>query len=360
MKREKADNAAGRSSGPAPVFIPARQIEPLIDMALARGVRVEEILGGLGLEKNLCASPETPVLLADYYRIHNQISAALEDETCQLSTRQLLPGTTDFILSHMTGVKSLADAMKIIARSYNLLHGGEFNTVRRRGDVITFVIDDRGFPYTIKANPAFINFSLECVLIFLHCMLKVISPSNAEQALRKVSVTRMHRDGDAQHLACWAAPIRFGAPACSIDYGADQALARITPPLPEVLTAARVHAEIIAMADEGARHGPINQTEDFVRTALGRGVIDQTRIAALLGVSTATLRRRLEEEGASFRDLRQEVLNEAAKKLLQKRLALTEVAEELGFSEFRSFNRAFKAWNGVTPKEFAQRGKRSN
>jgi AraC-like DNA-binding protein len=67
----------------------------------------------------------------------------------------------------------------------------------------------------------------------------------------------------------------------------------------------------------------------------------------------ATLRRRLESEGASFRDLRRDTLNEAAKRLLRRRSSVAEVAEELGFSDFRSFNRAFKAWNGVTPKAYA-------
>ncbi|MGD9800293.1 MAG: helix-turn-helix domain-containing protein [Parvularculaceae bacterium] len=32
---------------------------------------------------------------------------------------------------------------------------------------------------------------------------------------------------------------------------------------------------------------------------------------------------------------------------------MADVAEELGFSDFRAFNRAFKAWNGVTPKAYA-------
>jgi AraC-like DNA-binding protein len=125
-----------------------------------------------------------------------------------------------------------------------------------------------------------------------------------------------------------------------------------------MLTAARVHAEIITIAERGAGSNPLKQTEDFVRSAIKRGVIDQTRVAALLGVSTATLRRRLEIEGASFREVRQDVLNGAAKALLNKGRAVAEVADELGFSDFRSFNRAFKSWNGETPAAFSQKAVR--
>jgi AraC-like DNA-binding protein len=336
-----------------PATVRAWQVRPLIDMASARGVRVNDMLRGFGLPRDLLNDPDAPILLADYYRIQHQISAALEDETCKLSTRQLLPGTTDFILSHVAGVQSLLEAMKIIARSYNLVHGGEFNAVRARGDVVSFIIDDRGFPYAIRDNPDYIAFSLECVQIFLHCMLRIIAPEIVDRALRKVSVTRARREAGSEHLACWPAPVRYGAPVYAIEYDATLSRARIVAPHAEALTAARVHSEIIAMADRGATGGPHLGTVDFVRSALSRGVIDQTRIAALLGVSAATLRRRLETEGANFRDLRRDVLNAAAKSLLARRRPVAEVAEELGFSEFRSFNRAFKAWNGMTPKAFA-------
>ncbi len=338
-----------------PIVVPARRITPLIEMAAARGVRVSEIFEGLGIAATTFEHPQNPVQLADYYRIQNQISAALEDETCQLSTRQLLPGTNDFILSQMSDVTSLFEAMKVIARSYNLLHGGEFNSVRKRGDVVTFVIDDKGFPYAIKDNEEFIAFSIECVLIFLHCMLKVVAPDHADRALRKITVTRAQRDETAQHLAAWSAPIKFGAPTYSIDYDGELATSRIKPPAPDMLTAAHVHAEIISVAERNAGIAMSKRTEDFVRSALERGVIDQTRVAALLGVSTATLRRRLEDEGVTFRELRRDVLNDASKKLLKRGLGVSEVAEELGFSDFRSFNRAFKSWNGETPATFSQR-----
>jgi len=350
------DAAASETAGArAPVTVPSGLIEPLIAMARAQAVPVADILDGLGLPAGLFDDPQAPVLLADYYRIQNQISAYLEDETCQLSTRQLLPGTTDYILAQMAGVSSLHEAMKIVARSYNLLHGGEYNAVRRRGESVAFVIDDEGFPYTIKDRPDYIAFSVECLLIFLHCMLKLISPDGAAAGLRKIVVKRPRRERQAGHLACWTAPIEFGAPHHAIYYDSEIAMARITPPPAAALSAARVHAEIIAMAEAGDRHGPLMETEDFVRVALKRGVIDQTRIAALLGVSAATLRRRLDEEGTSFRDLRRDVLNDAAKRLLAKRQSVAEVSEELGFSEFRSVNRAFKSWNGETPKAYADR-----
>ncbi|MEM6683996.1 MAG: helix-turn-helix domain-containing protein, partial [Pseudomonadota bacterium] len=76
----------------------------------------------------------------------------------------------------------------------------------------------------------------------------------------------------------------------------------------------------------------------------------QRHIAKALGVSVATLRRRLEAENTSFRRLRAKALNARAQHLLSTRASLSDVAEILGFADLRSFSRAYKAWNGVTPK----------
>ena len=89
-----------------------------------------------------------------------------------------------------------------------------------------------------------------------------------------------------------------------------------------------------------------------MRDSLERGVIEQTDVATQIGVSVATLRRRLAKEGAGFRELRREVLNDTAKRLLAEKRSVSEVSDALGFSEFRAFNRAFKDWNGVTPKAY--------
>lgn len=339
-----------------PVRVVAREAKPLFDLAAARGADAGALLRELHLDPAIF-DHDGVMTLGDYFRAQDVIAAALQDETMRMSARQLLPGTTDFVLAQLVGASSLADAMKTLAKSFNLLHGGEFNSVRRRGDVISFVVDDRRFPYTMQDNPAFLRFSLECVQIFLHCILVTVSRPHASAGLRRVSVTRERRSADALHLEFWGAPVRFGAPVYALDYGYDAAIAAITPPNADALKASAVLAEITAAAGSAHAAGQGGETADFVRRALSRGVIDQTRIAALAGVSTATLRRKLEAEGTSFRDLRQAVLNEAAKTLLLRRKGVAEVADELGFSDFRAFNRAFKAWNGETPKAFADRRK---
>lgn len=327
-------------------------IAPLLDSAGANGVDLKALLKSLDLESTQFEQ-DGEIALGDYFRLQHQISALLEDETLQLSRRQLLPGSTDFVLSQLAHATSLADAMRILARAYNLLHGGEYNSVRRKGRIVSLVIDDRLFPYTDEHDADFIRVSLECVQIFVHCILEMLSPGGADGALRRVTVRRDQRSANAPHLDFWPAPVRCGANVYALDYDLEAAAVAIEQPAQADLTAAAVYRSIIAAADSANRiQGAGAGMAAFVRQALARGVIDQTSVAALAGVSAPTLRRRLEEEGASFRDLRKEVLNEAAKQLLSDRKTVAQVADELGFSDYRSFTRAFKAWNGAPPDEF--------
>ncbi|NRB41342.1 MAG: HDOD domain-containing protein [Pseudomonadales bacterium] len=75
-------------------------------------------------------------------------------------------------------------------------------------------------------------------------------------------------------------------------------------------------------------------------------------LADQLCVSERTVNRRLKEAGISFRG----VLNTAKRMQAVKRLAsgmdIISVAEELGFSDRSSFERAFKAWLVITPTQF--------
>jgi AraC-like DNA-binding protein len=74
------------------------------------------------------------------------------------------------------------------------------------------------------------------------------------------------------------------------------------------------------------------------------------RVATAMRMSRRTLTRKLDREGTSFLAEADAVRREMALAyVLDRRLALTEVAFLLGFAHVESFHRAFKRWTGVTP-----------
>jgi AraC-like DNA-binding protein len=76
-------------------------------------------------------------------------------------------------------------------------------------------------------------------------------------------------------------------------------------------------------------------------------------VAAVLGMSPRTLRRKLREEGASFHALLVRVRRERAVMLLgSPHLSVQEVADRLGYSCVANFTRAFRQWTGETPTAY--------
>jgi AraC-like DNA-binding protein len=82
-----------------------------------------------------------------------------------------------------------------------------------------------------------------------------------------------------------------------------------------------------------------------------------TDIAAGLGVSEATLRRRLAAESSSYQALREACLREEALRCLSATdWPLERIAGHLGFSSEAAFRRAFQRWTGQAPSRLrAQR-----
>jgi AraC-like DNA-binding protein len=86
-----------------------------------------------------------------------------------------------------------------------------------------------------------------------------------------------------------------------------------------------------------------------VRDALMRGVNGQAEIAKALAMSVPSLRRRLTEEGSSFRNIQSSLRREAAHVMLLGEKSVEEIATELGLSDSRCFRRACQAWFGGSP-----------
>lgn len=75
------------------------------------------------------------------------------------------------------------------------------------------------------------------------------------------------------------------------------------------------------------------------------------QFARVFNMSRATFQRRLREEGIAVTAIRQRFQLQLARQLLDpaQALKISDIALRLGFSDARSFRRAFVAWTGMTP-----------
>jgi AraC-like DNA-binding protein len=83
------------------------------------------------------------------------------------------------------------------------------------------------------------------------------------------------------------------------------------------------------------------------------GPLPFEQVAAALGMSTRTLKRRLAEAHVTFSELVEKARRERALLLLRSRSSpLDDIAERLGYSTVSNLGRAFRRWTGMTPAAY--------
>jgi AraC-like DNA-binding protein len=89
---------------------------------------------------------------------------------------------------------------------------------------------------------------------------------------------------------------------------------------------------------------------------LPSGDCNKEKVARRLNMGERTLQGKLSERDTSYRILLNETRRELAEQYISQGLrSVSEVAYLLGFSDYSSFSRAFRAWTGSSPSEYRNR-----
>lgn len=118
---------------------------------------------------------------------------------------------------------------------------------------------------------------------------------------------------------------------------------------------------IIALQQIAQQQGFAARVRHAIRPLLLSGDASHKRVAAHLNLHPRTMGRRLEEEGATFEQLKDEVRHAAAQELLARTaIAVSDVAGSLGYATPSAFVRAFRRWTGSSPSAWRRQSRGTN
>ncbi|MEZ5947572.1 MAG: helix-turn-helix domain-containing protein, partial [Hyphomonas sp.] len=265
--------------------------------------------------------------------------------------RKLTYQTGSFVIAQLRSANTLNDAIRSLAQHFNMMHGDDYNRVRQSENTVALVVDDSSFPYRFRKNETLTHFVGVALLIKVHCLLDSLSGGQAGRALRRVGL-KQPRDGVKHSLVrFWQVPVSFGRPAYELVYDFDLACQPIPTATDVDLSADGIFARVIRHLEE-ARPADTRTFSARTEELVADGIESQQAAADRFGMSVATLRRRLDEENTSFREIVLRSRLKRADELLARGASITQVSEQLGYSDVRAFNRAFRKIRGLSPSAY--------
>jgi AraC-like DNA-binding protein len=216
---------------------------------------------------------------------------------------------------------------------------------RGAGDELHILVEGRGLPEDVRGF--FVERTVGSVVRLLGDLM------DGDAWLLGVEMTR-ERPAEARLFAeALGTAVRFGRPADRVRV--DRRALHRPMPLANEQMLRLIEQEC---RQEVARRRAGLMLRDSVREYVLNRLPDlpgMAEVAAALGTSERTLRRRLTEEGTSFSSVVLVSRRTLAEDLLLRGVPPVQVSRRIGFAGPAAFTHAFKRWTGVSPREFALR-----
>lgn len=156
----------------------------------------------------------------------------------------------------------------------------------------------------------------------------------------------------AEYERVFDCPVRFGQPHSALAGPPELLMLPIRQPDPLLLSTLEAHA-ITQLAQLGIETSLSQRVRQCIKDAIGHTLPRKEAVAERLGMNIRTLHRHLADEGQSWQKLLDEIRLDQAKQLLRNTdQAQTCIADALGYSDIRSFQRSFKRHTGQTPGQY--------
>lgn len=286
-----------------------------------------------------------------YAALYNHVVADLDDEGFGLFSQRMPPGCFEFLCRGMLGAATLAEALTRAANFMRIVLPDLSVSIRRDARYAEMLIAEARPLTAGRDDPARV-FAFEWLLRLLHgvaCWF--VGRGLALDTVRFPYARPPHADDYAlvytEHSSfetkCLVA--RFQANLLDLPIRRDEAA------LTAFLEGAPGKISMLYRRDREM----VFRVRDLLRDALPDN-LSLDDVANRLHVSPRTLHRRLEEEGAGFRTIKDAIRRDLAiARLTKTRQPIAGLAADLGYADTSAFYRAFVAWSGMSPEHFRRR-----
>jgi AraC-like DNA-binding protein len=321
-----------------------------LESVRARKLDADELLLKAGLNPGLLQMPQARVSARSYGVLWRLVASTLDDEFFGQDSRRMKAGSFAMLCHLGVSCATLGQALERSLRFYALILDDISGALTHDRGLAAITLKERarGTPHRLFAH--------ETLLMLLHgvaCWLvgRRIPILSAEFSYPEPAHS-------AEYRLMYSTQLSFDRPNTVITFNAsylDLPIVQDSRSLEEFLRTAPENI-LLKYKNGGSLAARIRSR---LRAALPRQLPEFEALAGELHMAPATMRRRLLDEGESYRSIKDQLRRDLAIGYLShsQRSAL-DIALELGFCERSAFHRAFLRWTGVSPGEFRRRLRR--
>ncbi|MTJ80102.1 MAG: AraC family transcriptional regulator [Telmatospirillum sp.] len=319
-------------------------VDGLLEGFRNRGFDADELLEQVGLSPSLLDHPHARVSSATYTILLRLIAQVLDDEFFGHDSRRMKVGSFALMAQGALRCPTMERAFIWILRSFSLyLDDIQGSLVRRDGQLQVRLRE------THPERGAGV-FAQETMLMFAHRLVCWL-------VNRRIPIAAAHfryppPGHHAEYPLLFCPDVRFSEATTTLFIDARHGLlpvVRSPEAIRDFLTAVPENLLLRYRDREGVTARIRQQLRGLAPTDWP-GFDD---LALAVGLSSSTLRRRLEAEGQSYQSIKDQMRRDMAIDLLSfSRRSVMDIAADLGFAETSAFHRAFKKWTDANPGEY--------
>jgi AraC-like DNA-binding protein len=340
--------AAARSKEPGTIAICF--VAAALQSVRARNLNADDLLAKVGLSPSLLQVPQARVSAKVYGALWRAIALTLDDEFFGQDSRRMKSGSFAMLCHSVVACKSLRDALERSLRFYALI----------LDDISVALEDDAGEARIVlherAAGAGGRVFAHELLLMLLYgvsCWLV-----GRRIAILRTEFSYAEPKHSAEYRLMYCDDLSFNRPHTLLAFESDYLDLPVVQNERSVKEFLRTAPENILLKYKNGSSLSA-KVRRRLRQCLSGEVPDFEELAVELNMTSATLRRRLHEEGASYQLIKDQLRRDLAISYLSHSTRnVMDIALELGFSERSAFHRAFRKWTGASPGEFRRNSQR--
>lgn len=320
---------------------PIELVQAAVGVGMRLGIDVNQVLKRAGVSAMLLVDGRSRVTEGQVARVVQELWRSTDDEMFGLGEVPLPRGSFRLLCFGLLTAPNLGAALERFAGFASAMPALPRVIITTNGDAVRIALR---IPAT--HDPGGLSTTVGLTLVHRLMGWAIGRP------LRLISVELPNYGplGPETHRLLFGTDVRVGVQEAALEFEADLLNAPLVRDEHEL-------EQFIATSPAGL----LGRTEqeatvaDQVRRIFEHGLKTQDlptsdQVARRLAMSAQTLRRKLSDEQTSTREIRQELIRDAAvTSLVKGDESVAELAERLGFSEPSAFSRAFRRWTGSTP-----------